>query len=165
MRRPEELAAISMFDGLSEAQLRAVAAVLRPRAFKAGETILREGETSDCLFCLLDGTVHTTKRLGIPGADGEREVEKTLVRLSAPQFFGEIGLLGEGERSATVRAETDCAVEELARREFDRLVEADLALGYAIVRNVALVMVGRLHRTDRDVLKLTAALSLALGNR
>ncbi len=166
MSRPDEFAPIPLFKDLTEEQLRAVAAVLRPRAVRAGETILTEGERSDSVYVLMDGTVETTKRLGVPALDGStKEIEKVLVRLSAPQFFGEIGLLEEGERSATVRAATNCRLEELRRADLERLVEADVRLGYVMVRNIALVLVTRLRRTDHDVLKLTAALSLALGNR
>ena len=43
--------------------------------------------------------------------------------------------------------------------------QADPLLGYRLMRNVAVVLADRLRSTDLDVLKLTTALSLALGNR
>lgn len=87
------------------------------------------------------------------------------MRLSAPQFFGEMGLLSDLERSATITTETECEILELSRADFERLVASDPELGYRLVHNIALVLAERLRRTDLDVLKLTAALSLALGTR
>ena len=160
-----ELRETPLFRGLSEEQLGAVAAVLRPARVVAGKDIVVEGERGTSLFVLLRGTVETTKHLGVIGVQGEVPRQKVLVRLSAPQFFGEIGLLEEVPRSASVRAATACDLLELRRDEFDRLVDGDIRLGYVLIRNIASVVIGRLRETDRDVLKLTAALSIALGNR
>ena len=54
---------------------------------------------------------------------------------------------------------------QLRRADFERLTTADPLLGYRLMRNVAVVLADRLRSTDLDVLKLTTALSLALGNR
>lgn len=160
-----ELRSVPLFQGLSEDQLREVTSVLRPARAGAGDEILVEGETGRSLFVLVSGTVETTKHFGVSGLDGAAPRQKVLVRLSAPQFFGEIGLLDDAPRTATVRAATPCDLLELRREDFDRLVEEDVRLGYLLVRNIASAVIGRLRNTDRDILKLTAALSIALGNR
>lgn len=160
-----DIAAIPLFRGLGADQLRAVSAVLRPARAEAGEAILTEGEPGSSMFVLVGGTVETTKHLGVIGLDGATPRQKVLVRLSAPQFFGEIGLLEDAPRSASVRAATACELLELRREDFERLVAADIRLGYTLVRNIATAIIGRLRDTDRDILKLTAALSISLGNR
>jgi CRP-like cAMP-binding protein len=159
------IAEIPLFRDLDPAQLRAVAGVLRPARAAIGDQVLTEGEPGRSLFVLVDGTVETTKHLGIIGLENGAPRQKVLVRLSAPQFFGEIGLLEDTPRSASVRAATACELLELRREDFDRLVAADIRLGYTLLRNIASSLIDRLRDTDRDVLKLTAALSLALGNR
>ena len=165
MTATAELAAVPLFTGLTEDQLRAVGAVLRRSRVAQGEEILTEGEPGRSLFALVSGSVETTKHLGVIGLDGATPRQKILVRLTAPQFFGEIGLLEDTPRSATVRAATPCELLELRRDDFDRLVASDLHLGYTLMRNIASALIGRLRGTDRDILKLTAALSIALGNR
>ncbi len=165
MTAAADLAQIPLFRGLDDGQLAAVAVCLRRSRVPQGEEILTEGEPGRSLFVLVDGSVETTKHLGVVGLDGAIPRQKVLVRLSAPQFFGEIGLLEDTPRSATVRAATSCEMLELGREDFDRLVAADVRLGYTLVRNIASSVIGRLRDTDRDILKLTAALSLALGNR
>lgn len=157
---------IPLFSGLDEPQLETIGSALRRKQFPSDTVILREGEQGDSLFILVDGSVEVSKRLGLVIAtpeDGMRE--KMLVRLRAPQFFGEVGLLEDAERSATVRACGACDVLEISRADFERVAEADPLLGYHMLRNISTVLSARLRRTDHDVVKLTVALSLALGIR
>ena len=161
----EALRGIPLFDGLTDQQLGAVSRAARRRKVAAGAVILEEGGRDDSLYIVARGSVEVAKRLGL-SAESQLEVaKKTLIRLEAPQFFGEIGLLDDIERSATISAHGDCELLELGRSEWQRLVEEDLALGYRVLHNMAIVLGQRLRRTDRDVIKLTSALSLALGNR
>ncbi|MBI4492728.1 MAG: cyclic nucleotide-binding domain-containing protein [Chloroflexi bacterium] len=166
MSEVEALGTIPLFDGLTEAQVGELLSVVQWRRFAAGATILREGERGDSLFILTSGTVQVSKRLGLAIAGGAAAAaEKTLVRLTAPQFFGEMGLFEMAERSATVIAFSECKLLEISRSDFERLVESDYVLGYRVVRNIAVALCSRLRHADRDILKLTIALSLALGNR
>ena len=166
MTTVEELRAHPIFAGLDDSQLARVAAVLVPRRLRTGQTIFSEGEHSSSMYLLSTGTVGTSKRLGLaPRDENGKSRQKVLVRLSAPQFFGEMGLLSDLERSATITAETPCQILELRREDFAHLAESDPVLGYQLIRNVAVVLADRLRRTDLDVMKLTTALSLALGNR
>lgn len=161
----ENLRSMPLFEGLTEDQLRAVLDAVHQKTFRAGSVILNEGGHDDSLYMLVSGSVAVTKRLGLAPASEIHDAKKTLIKLEAPQFFGEIGLLADIERSATISAHDDCEVLEMSRAEWEDLAESDLELGYRVVRNMAIVLGSRLRRTDRDVLKLTAALSLALGNR
>ncbi len=160
------LRGMPLFGGLSDEQLREVAAALRGRVVPEGQAVFREGEKSTSVYILARGSAGTSKRLGLAiRASVDTARQKTLVRLVAPQFFGEVGLLSDLERSATVTTESECEILELSREDFERLAARDPQLGYQVLRNIAAVLVDRLRRTDLDVVKLTAALSLALGNR
>lgn len=162
------LHATPIFAGLTEEQLASVLAVAHRRTAEPGTAILREGKRGCTLFVLLSGAVEVSKRLGLPGPSegwADATKEKTLIRLEAPQCFGEMGLLEDVERSATVTARSTCELLEITKDDFERLAEQDAVLGYRLVRNIATVLSARLRRADRDILKLTIALSLALGNR
>lgn len=165
MSDPTTLAQIPLLRGLSEEQLRKIADVLRPGRAKAGDEILVEGQPGRSLFVLRSGTVETTKHMGVIALEAATPRQKVLVRMSAPQSFGEIGLLEDSQRSATVRAATDCDLLELRREDFEQLVSSDVHLAYLLMRNITSSLIQRLRRTDRDMVKLTAALSIALGNR
>lgn len=161
----EALRSIPLFGGLSDPQLEAVSRAARRRKVAGGAVILEEGGRDDSLYILVHGSVNVAKRLGLSADSQVQEAKKTIVHLDAPQFFGEIGLLDDIERSATISAHSECELLELRRSDWQRLVEEDLALGYQVLHNIVIVLGQRLRRTDRDVIKLTAALSLALGNR
>ena len=160
------LSKMVLFAGLSREQVADFVKVGKPIKIPEGEPVLVEGETGETMFILVEGNVEVTRRLGTTTDDriGPQKV-KRLITLSAPQFFGEMSLLEDAERSATVTAANECEVLEVSRQDFERLVDDDRQLGYRVVYNIALVMAGRLRGTNKDVLKLTAALSLALGNR
>jgi len=163
---PDVLRRLPILQGRSDAQLDAVSAVLVRRRVSGGVAIVGEGERSSSLYVLTAGSVGTTKRLGLAAqAPADAARQKVLVPLAVPQFSGETGLLSDLERSATITTGGDRELLELRRQDFDRLVPRDAALGYRLVRNIAVVLAERLRRTDLDVLKLTTAPSLALGNR
>jgi CRP-like cAMP-binding protein len=80
----------------------------------AGTSIVREGDPADALYVLVDGEVEVTAR-------GEAGEEQTIRRMSAPCYFGEIGVLERIPRTATVTALTDA---RLLRIEGTALLDA-----------------------------------------
>jgi CRP/FNR family transcriptional regulator, cyclic AMP receptor protein len=166
METPAVLRDIPVFKGLTDVQLATVAAVLKRTRVRSGKVIIREGDRAGSLYVLTSGSVGTSRRMGLAAQGPDQpEKRKVLVHLSAPQFFGEMGLLTELERSASITADVECELLEFTREDFERLAAGDAALGYRLVRNIAVVLAERLRRTDVDMVKLTTALSLALGNR
>lgn len=92
----------------------------RPRHFIAKDWIIREGETADAFFILLEGDVEVSK-----GAE-----ERQLGLLHTGTYFGERGIIGEGRRTANVRARTDVLVLEMGADDFLGIVrEFDLVPG------------------------------------
>jgi MFS family permease len=75
--------------------------------FMPGTVIVREGEPADALYVLLDGEVEVTAR-GESGGPEHR-----LRTLSAPAYFGEIGVLERIPRTATVTALGECRCERI----------------------------------------------------
>ena len=89
---------------------------------------------------------------------------KVFTRLDAKHHavFGEIALLEEQKRTATIRALTDCLVYEIKRGDFLRLAEEDHELGYRMLLNLAKIISTRLRKADEDTIKLTTALCMIL---
>ncbi len=162
----EAIRAVPLFQGLDDGQLAAIGRLLRRRVVPADTVIFSEGDRSSSVYILVRGSVGTTKRMGLAArAPAQSDKQKVLVHLKAPQFFGEMGIISDLERSATITTDTECEILEFSRDDFDRLANGDPVLGYRLLRNIANALAERLRRTDLDLLKLTTALSLALGNR
>jgi hypothetical protein len=84
------------------------------KRFKAGETVFRQGDKADRLYVIGKGQADVIRET--PGCE-----DVLLVRLGEGQFFGEIGILGDTPRTATVRAATDLEVLSIHRSYFTSL--------------------------------------------
>ncbi len=92
-----------LFSGLDEQQLEAVSSFTFQKSFGPGELIVEEGRTGNGMYAIISGNVEAVKALGT-------EHERTVNRLCAGEVFGEMALLGEWPRTASVRAvdEVEC---------------------------------------------------------
>ncbi len=86
-----------------------------PMRFNAGEVIVREGDLGGRFYVITAGEVQVTQRV-----DG---VEQSIRRQGAGEHFGELALLGDRRRTATVTAVTDTSVLSMDRQDFAALVE------------------------------------------
>jgi MFS family permease len=101
------LQAIAMFGPLSPVILDALARGLVPVRFAAGDVVVREGDESDRFYVIESGNVRVT------ATDGH------LLREEGPgDYFGEIGLLRDVPRTATITAIDDVVLLALSREEF-----------------------------------------------
>jgi len=118
---PHRLAAIPLFSWLDEAQLARFAARFATVEVPAGQALCEEDEPGDVLYVLARGVVEVTRR----AADG---TERRVSVLQDGDFFGEIALLEETRRTATVRARTPCLLLGLDRDDFRALIDEVPAL-------------------------------------
>lgn len=111
------LAGSGLFRVMAADQLKQLAAAGQVLTFAPGEAIVREGESGDCLYQLLVGRVEVLKAVG-PG----RQV--SVRQLGPGEHFGEMTLLLDQPRSATVRALEECRLLRLDRQALAPLLEA-----------------------------------------
>lgn len=109
------LEGLGIFATASRAVLERLAADATEVAFQPATVIVREGEPAEALFVLVEGEVEVTAR----GESGG--VERALRRMTAPTYFGEIGVLERIPRTATVTALSVCRCERI---EGDALLAA-----------------------------------------
>ena len=106
----ERLAQIPLFAGLSKKELGSVSSLATRLDVVVGKELTKQGEIGNEFVIVLDGEVDVV-------IDGE------VVATRGPgDYFGEIALLGERPRTATVVAKTAVAIEVIGRREFRALV-------------------------------------------
>jgi CRP-like cAMP-binding protein len=155
---------IFLFQDLEEEELHQVLGRTASREFPAGTIILQEGEPGDSMFIMCHGEVEITKKLTLT-LEEDTPKERVMIRLKAEDgvSFGEMALLEEEARSATVTAQTDCLLLELNREEFLGLVHQNPAMGLKLLLRLAQLLSRHLRKTNADVVKLTTALAVALG--
>jgi CRP/FNR family transcriptional regulator, cyclic AMP receptor protein len=91
----DELRQISLFADLSKEDLEQLYQMAETVSIPAGQRVLQEGDPGDSLYVVLDGELEVTKRQGS---------QDVLLALYEPgQFFGEMALLEQTPRSASVR--------------------------------------------------------------
>ena len=97
MSNTDELRRVWLFEGLTEDQLDSLSPFTYRKKFGPGELIVEEGHTGNGLYLIVSGNVEAIKGLGT-------EREQTVNKLGAGEVFGEMALLGEWPRTASVRA-------------------------------------------------------------
>lgn len=117
----DALARSPLFADLSQRDLRRVARATEIYAYADGRTIVREGTRSEGFFVILDGKAKVTR------------AGRTIRRLGPGDFFGEIGLLDGGPRTATVVADGPLHALVLLRKEFRTLLTDEPKVAYRIL--------------------------------
>ena len=155
---------IILFQDLEDRELEQVLSRTYPREFPAGRVIIQEGDPGDSVYIMISGEVEITKQLTLV-LDKDTPKERVMIRLKAEDgvYFGEMSLLENDPRSATVTALSDCRVLELYQKDFLELVRNDPAMGLKLLLRLAQLLSRHLRKTDQDVVKLTTALAISLG--
>jgi MFS family permease len=109
---------LPLFTGVPASRLEAALRRVVELPVKAGEAVVRQGETADRFYIIESGTFRVTQS---PPSGGEPAVLRTL---GPDEVFGELGLLNRTPRTATVTAETDGLLLALGRDDFLTLVGA-----------------------------------------
>jgi pyruvate,water dikinase len=116
---------VPLFAGLSDAEVEQIAQLCKARRFAAGETVIREGSGGAAFYLIDSGEARVTIR-------GEE-----VATLGRGDHFGEIALIDEGERLATVTAVTDLVCHGLTYWEFRPLVQQNGAIGWKLLQSMA----------------------------
>ncbi len=110
--------------------------------FKKGEVIFRQGDPGNCMYDILWGSVGVYAEYGTPN-------EKKLAELRPGDFFGEMGLLEQSPRSATVVAlENDTQVSVIMESDFRDYFAENPAKVFTIMQTLS----QKLRRTTQDYL-------------
>jgi len=119
-----------LFTGLDDSQLDALSAFTFNKNFKAGELVVEEGHTGNGLYVVVSGNVEVIKGL-------ESDRPQVLNHLGAGDVFGEMALLGEWPRTATVRAVDDVECLGIDRWVFLAQLERQPQVGIKMLHILA----------------------------
>jgi signal transduction histidine kinase len=151
--RASLLAGVSFFAGLDPADLALIAAAAREESFAPGTTIFREGDPADRLYIILDGTVEVWKDYG-------EEQRDRIASHGIGHLFGEMAVVDDLPRSATVVALGAVRLLSVGRDDFRGIIASNGAIALSITRSVSAMVrasnesfLENLHHRNRDLLK------------
>ena len=139
MAKPDDtvnfLVTIPLFQGLNNKQLNQLAKRFVPRSYGAGKNIVTQGKGGEGMFVMVSGRAEAV----VESSDGS----KTKVNdFAARDFFGEVAMLDDGPRTASVTATEDTECLVLTRSDLIALMKMDADMGIEI----AIALAKRLRR-------------------
>ena len=124
-RKVELLKRVPLFAGCSKKELGQIAMMADELDFKPGKTLIKEGAPGREFFVLVDGTVEVTRK--------GRKIDT-----SGPgEFFGEMALLTDQPRNASVTTTSEVDALILTAQSFRHLVERNPLIALKVMRAVA----------------------------
>lgn len=130
----EVISAVPLFAGLSTPEMARITDLFKQREFAVGETIIKEGVGAAAFFVIVSGEAAVT----VHG--------KQVATLKPGDYFGEVALIDDGARSATITASTDVVCQGLTYWEFRPLVRGNAAIAWNLLQNLA----KRLRHAEQD---------------
>jgi CRP-like cAMP-binding protein len=115
----------SLFSELSKKELAQLARMADDVEVDAGHVLCKEGEIGRQFFVIMDGKVEVTRN------------GKAVRRQGGDDFFGEIALLEDVPRTATVKTKTPVRLFVLTRRDFRALVQTSPSVERKVMKSLA----------------------------
>ena len=151
----DKLKQIALFEAIknNDEAMEKVISIGSLRNFEKGDYLIKEGEMGDELFILLSGSVDILKKTRA----GDNYLVVSL-KSDFNIFIGEMALIDDDKRSATVTATEKSEVMVIGKKDFLNLGNSDPQIGLPITRAIAKIVAGRLRKTNDDMMTLFDAL-------
>lgn len=140
MIQPDEIRNASLFKGLSPDQVVSVLGIAQEKSFLGGDTVVRQFERATDILIILEGAVR------IKGFQGE-----DLAELPAGAVVGEVAMVDQGPRSATVIASGRCRAAFIPAADLGRLMAGDAEMKATLMENLAKVLASRLRSSSTQL--------------
>jgi CRP-like cAMP-binding protein len=124
-QKVEKLSHVPLFAGCSKKELRVIATLVEEIDLREGKVLTKQGAPGREFFVLLDGTVDVVR-------DGKR-----LTTLGEGDFFGELALISNIPRTATVTATSPIQALVIFGRDFRRLLQEDTSIAMKVLGAMA----------------------------
>lgn len=130
------------FKGLEDRELEEMAALTELCAYPAGHILCHEGEFEGTFYIIADGSVVVSKKVD------EGEEERILRESSKGDLVGEMALIQNVPRAATVRTLTECTVLEMEKSDFETILSRSPHMAMDIIR----ITLDRMRANDRTAI-------------
>ena len=131
------------FQGLDDAELQEMAELTEFHTYPANHVLCLEGANEDVFYIVADGNIVISKFMG------EGEDEKTLRLGGRGDMIGEMALIQNAPRAATVRTTTECTVLEMEKQDFETILRRSPRMAIDIIR----ITLDRIRSNDKTVIE------------
>ncbi|HEY3473392.1 MAG TPA: cyclic nucleotide-binding domain-containing protein, partial [Anaerolineales bacterium] len=118
------------FPGITPDEIEELIASSQVHSYLPGAVLCRENAVEDRFYMILEGEAQVTK-------DINNDESRLLQTLSAGDFFGEMALIHNAPRAATVTAKTELTTLELDKFAFDRVIRKSSSIALAMVSEIS----------------------------
>lgn len=140
----ELLKELPVFEGLSQRELIAIERIIHQRRYNAGEMIFGEDMLGAGMYIVKEGEVVITKKI-----NENKEIE--LAVIGERNFFGEMALIDEMPRSASVKAKRDTILFAFCKPDLENIMERNPKVAATIITNIARLVCKRLVQANENL--------------
>jgi CRP-like cAMP-binding protein len=140
------LKSLPMLQGISDEDLAYLSTLVHEHKTSAGEDIIKEGDSGSDMYILTEGSVDIIKTT----VYGEPFVVATL-DASMHCVFGEMAMIDNDKRSATVRAKTACTTLSIDRKGFDEFCDSRPSSGVKLLRLIGINLVRNIRAENNNL--------------
>jgi CRP-like cAMP-binding protein len=140
---------MAILKGLDDQMLERCVALFEKRSYGAGEVLCHEGEPGNECFLIAQGEIAVSKLI-----DPDEDRSKILASLKQGDLIGEMALMEEVPRSATVTATTDALVFVISRDAFKELLQTQPEGAVKLLLGIITTMSSRLRRSSTELIAL-----------
>ncbi len=136
----------SFFNGLTDDELTIVAKYINIMEIEPGKILFKEGEQGDCVYFIVDGELAVIKE-SVSGS--QVGIDKVVItKLSKGRSIGEMSIIDNIPRSATVKARTKAALVKLTSSGFDSICKEHPKIGVTILKGISRLLTMNLRKTS-----------------
>ena len=132
---------LPMFTNLNEEELRIIAGRMNFFELQKGEILFREGDKGNFVCYVVEGILEVLKQ-----TESGKEVH--IATIPRKRSIGEMSIIDNTPRSATVRAKTDVALVSLTQSGFDEILEQYPQTGISLLKGLARLLSMNLRKTS-----------------
>ncbi len=140
----DSLCNIPLFDRLNGQELSVLGKYINIIEVNPGEYVFREGDRGDYICFVEEGSLDVMKRSSAGGS-------AIIATLTKGRSVGEMSVIDNFPRSATIRARTKATLLTLTRSRFDLILEQEPTIGVKILKGIARLLSQNLRRTSSQL--------------
>lgn len=154
------LSVTDIFDTFTETQLQLVAALCESQTYQTGDILLRENDQTTEMYVIARGGVEVIMNPTFVSNDVTEGEMVVLTELRQGQVFGEVALVDQGMRSATIRvSQANTVLLRIARKRLMQLCDTYPELGYKLMKDLAADLAFKIRNTDLTIRQYQLMLS------